>query len=169
MSLPDHLNLGVKSTASQVKLCIPDVDVSPWQTICSFSLQAGTQGWGNKTNELIFLRTAELLFTDVLWPFLISVKILSCRKQNARTFSMLLVLFLVSFFTFGNIGWRKKPKLMVSNHNIWFWIQNEKNYETLWAWFVLVICGYLENKIFCLKRLTTTTLYLVNAPDVPTS
>lgn len=42
--LPDHLNLGVKSTAYQGKLCIPDVNVSLWQTICSFSLQAGTQG-----------------------------------------------------------------------------------------------------------------------------
>lgn len=113
--LPDHLNLGVKSTASQVKLCIPDVDVSPWQLICSFSLQAGTQGWGNKTSEQIFLRTAELLFTDVLWAFWSqAVKILSCRKQKARIFSMLLVLLLFSSFLFGNIDWRKEtPKLMV--------------------------------------------------------
>lgn len=70
--LAAHLSLGAKFTASQVKLCTLDVDVSSWQTIYLFSFQAGTQDRGNKTNEPIFLRRCELSFTDVLWAFLIS-------------------------------------------------------------------------------------------------
>lgn len=81
---PDHLNLGVKSTASQVKLCIPDVDVSPWQILCLAYRQAHTVEVIRPVNKFSSGQLSYYLqmCSGLFWSQI--VKILSCRKKKMQ-------------------------------------------------------------------------------------
>lgn len=165
--LAEYISLGAKPISSQVKLHTLDIDASSWKTICLLSFSAGIQGWGKKTSGWIFLRTTELPFTDVLSAFLISkIQNPLLLQEKGTTFNMLLVLLLLSSFLY---FWHIDPRKKNNGKGL------DSGLKQLWGTVDMVCACNLwnlwlyGNKKFCLERLTTTTIYLVKTPAVPTS